>query len=152
MWNSIRERLCSARSASRLSQEAFASRLGVSARSLRDWEKGYDLPALGRLIAWARLLGFRLIVVASEGVLGDPGENVVEGESYEKSELRRLVAPLRIRRRQRSLSQTDMGLLLGVDRVTLASWERASHSPTVENLLAYVGRVRCRLDLEPIEP
>ena len=146
----MQSQLLSARHAASLPQQTLSDALGVAARTLRDWEKGYDTPSLKHLITWADALGFRLVVVDP---LEGSDQEVVEaedGEPFERHEMRRLTRPLWTRRRARRLSQGDLALLLGVSRASVQRWEDADKFPRPIALIAWAGRLECSIELDRV--
>lgn len=145
--NEIQSQLLAARHHTGLAQQTLSERLGVASRTLRDWEKGYDSPSLKHLISWAYLLGFRLVIV--DPVIGLECAPVVlkRGETLELHEMRRLTEPLKIRRKERKLSQGDLALLLGVSRASIQRWEDSEKFPQPIALIAWAGRLEYSVEL-----
>jgi len=140
--------LLAARTGAGIGQQELARHLGVTPRSLRDWEKAYDVPSTRHFLGWAGRLGRRLTLVESQetpGIL--PVVRLDDGEAWERHETRRLVAVLRARREERGWTQTDMGLLLGVSRSSVQRWEDVEKSPQAISLAAWAHRLDFRLAL-----
>ncbi|MFD0631663.1 helix-turn-helix transcriptional regulator [Catenulispora yoronensis] len=147
----IQSQLLLARRAAELSQVALSSLAGVSNRALQDWERGSDAPNLDHLISWARELGFRLVITESPGASPPlPPVEPGDGETWEACEMRRLAMPLRAQRMIRKLTQTDLGLLLGVSRSSLQRWEDVQMFPRSIALIVWADRLGCRVELEPV--
>lgn len=148
--NEIQSQLLSARHDAGLTQLTLSALVGVASRSLRDWEKGRDTPSLRHLINWAHALKFRLAIV-------DPSRNrryspaaSDDDAPFEIHELRRLAMPLESIRRERDLSQGDLALLLGVSRSSVQRWEDAEKFPRPTTLIAWAGRLKCAVRLDPV--
>src|SRR5581483_4164581 len=113
-----------------LPQTLLATRLGVAAGSVMDWEAGRDHPSAPHLVLWARELRLRLVLTDRAGTRirvtsswrarhSDPAQPFAWRELY------RLCAGLRAVRMSRGLSQTDVAGALGVDRRSVTRWECA---------------------------
>ena len=145
----IQRRLLVARKAAGLSQEKLAGVLGVSSRSLRDWERGYDIPGLAHLIDWARVLGFRLVLVELEAGPVLAPVSLGPGESLVEHEVGRMAVPLKVRREERGISQTDLGLIVGVTRSSLQRWEDRQQIPVAVSLVSWADRLGYTVGLMP---
>jgi transcriptional regulator with XRE-family HTH domain len=146
----IQSRLLLARRTAELSQEKVSTRAKVSSRALQDWEKGFDSPNLDHLISWAYELGFRLALEDPSGTDTQlPPLGPEADESWETSEMRRLVLPLRSRRLGWKLSQADLGLLIGVSRSSLQRWEDVQMFPRSLALIVWASRLEFTVDLQP---
>jgi DNA-binding transcriptional regulator YiaG len=148
----IQSQLLSARHAARLTQEMISDVLGVSSRTLRDWERDHDTPSLKHLISWAYALGFRLTIVDPSRPSKTSPVALEDGESLELHELRRLAAPLASKRRARELSPGDLALLLGVSRSSVRRWEDGQKFPRPVALIAWANRLKCSVRLERVAP
>ncbi|MBS2554086.1 transcriptional regulator [Catenulispora sp. NL8] len=148
--NAIQGQLLAARLAAKMSQEALGEVLGVTSRSLRDWEKHYDSPSLGHAFDWAQRLGFRLaladrLVEATAFPVEVKHHHIWQMQEY------RLLAPfLKARRRARKISQTDLGLIVGVTRSTLQRWEDGEQFPRLIGLIVWADRLDYSVELQPL--
>lgn len=145
--NEIQSQLLSARHAVKLPQQTLSDLLGVAARSLRDWEKGYDTPSMKHLITWADLLGFRLVVVDPLRSSEPAPVELESDKSILQHEMQRLVEPLRSKRKAQKLSQSDLAFLLRVSRASVQRWEDAEKFPRPIALIAWADRLGCSLEL-----
>jgi transcriptional regulator with XRE-family HTH domain len=148
--NAIQLQLLAAREAAGLSRETLSEILKVSNRTLRDWERRYDSPSFTNLLKWARELGFRLAIVDR---LGEPEPFPAapeDGAPWEVQEMRRLAPPLKSRRLARKISQTDLGLIIGVSRSSLQRWEDGEQLPRLIALIVWADRLDLALELHPL--
>lgn len=72
MQNNIGETICQYRQMKKMTQEEFASRIGVTAQAVSKWERGNGLPDVSLLAGICRVLG-----VSANSLIGVE-ENVVE--------------------------------------------------------------------------
>ena len=72
MQNNIGETICQYRQMRKLTQEEFASRIGVTAQAVSKWERGNGLPDVALLPGICKVLG-----VSANALIGIE-ENVVE--------------------------------------------------------------------------
>lgn len=148
--NAIQSRLLAAREAAGLSREILSENLNVSSRTLRGWERCYDSPSFTNLINWARELGLRLEIVdrlgGSEPLLAPPEDDA----PWEVQEIRRLAPQLRTRRLARKISQTDLGLIVGVSRSSLQRWEDGEQLPRLIALIVWADRLDLAVELHPL--
>lgn len=145
----IQHRLLAARRAARLSQEKLAESLDVSSRTLRDWEKCYDHPSVAHLIDWARVLGFRLVLLELETGPVLPPVSLEPGQSLVEHEIGRMAVRLKATRRERRISQSDLALIVGVTRSTLQGWEDRVRPPVALHLIAWSDRLGYTVGLMP---
>lgn len=145
----IQQQLEAARKAAGTEQHVLAVSVGVSDRTLRGWERCYDIPSMPNLIRWARLLGFRLALMDRRGAVMLPPVSLPSGESLVEHELRRFAGALKARREDREISQTDLSLIVGVSRSSLQRWEDGLQDPIVLSLMAWADRLGCTVDLVP---
>lgn len=148
--NAIQAQLLAARVAARVSQEALGEALSVTSRSLRDWERRYDSPSLAHAFDWAQRLGFRLALADR---LSEQADLPVEAEQHpiwQMREYRLLAPPLKARRRARKISQTDLGLIVGVTRSTLQRWEDGVQLPRLIALIVWADRLDYSIELQPL--
>nr|WP_228561268.1 helix-turn-helix transcriptional regulator [Catenulispora pinisilvae] len=144
----MQRRLWVARYRAGVSQAAVAGRLGVTDRSLRDWEKQYDSPSTAHLIGWAYEFGDRLVLRVPQVVPELPPVVLPPGETtFVEHEVRRLAAMLKARRKVLKLSQTGLGRLVGVCRSSLQRWEDGQESPAALNLITWASVLGYTLDL-----
>ena len=153
--SAIQAQLLGARVAAKVSQEALGEVLSVTSRSLRDWERGYDSPSLSHAFDWAQRLGFRLALAdrLDEAPAPAPVEAKLEVERHPMWQMQeyRLLAPrLKARRRARKISQTDLGLIVGVTRSTLQRWEDAEQLPRLIGLIVWSDRLDYTVELQPL--
>lgn len=148
----IQTQLLLARRAAELTQTSLSSLAGVSTRALQAWEKGSDAPNVDHLLCWVRELGFRIAITESAGGSATPMvAELQDGDSWEAREMRRLALPLRTRRRERKLSQADLGLLIGVSRSSLQRWEDGNMFPRSIALIVWADRLGYSVELEPVD-
>ena len=145
----MQKQLAPARLAAGLEQEMLAESLKVSPRTLRDWERCYEIPSMPNLIGWAHVLGFRLAVVGPGISRELVSVSLRPGESFAEHEVRRLAVVLKARRQDREISQTDLALIVGVSRASLQRWEDGMQDPIVLSLAVWADRLGCRVDLVP---
>lgn len=143
----IIDALRSARVDAGLSQVALSSGLPVRGRAISDWESGIMEPTMDHLLQWSRDLGRRLVIVA-------PGDEPRQGfscprigEAWELFERRRLAAPLRNRRVALSLTQEQLGGLVGVSRDSIQRWELARVPPRPIALVVWAQKLGYSVDL-----
>ena len=72
MQNNIGETICQYRQMRKMTQEEFASRLGVTAQAVSKWERGNGMPDVSLLAGICKVLG------VSAGALIGVEESVVE--------------------------------------------------------------------------
>lgn len=148
--NAIQSQLLTAREASGLTREALSERLNVSSRTLRDWERRYESPSFTNLLHWARELRFRLAIVDRLGG-SEPSAPVRDDEApWEVQEMRRLAPQLKARRLDRRISQTDLGLIVGVSRSSLQRWEDGEQLPRLIALIVWADRLDLVVELHPL--
>ncbi|WP_228564076.1 helix-turn-helix domain-containing protein [Catenulispora rubra] len=146
----IQRRLLAERLAAELDQQVVAELLGVSSRSVQSWECCYDHPSTPHLIGWAYGVGFRLVLIELEvGTVLAP-VSLGPGESLAEHEVRRLTAPLKPRRQERDISQTDLGRIVGVGRSSLQRWEDGFQVPVALFLIAWADRLGYTVGLMPV--
>lgn len=75
MKNNIGEIICQYRQMRKMTQEEFASRLGVTAQAVSKWERGNGMPDVSLLAGMCKVLG------VSAGVLIGVEERVVENDN-----------------------------------------------------------------------
>lgn len=148
--NAIQGQLLAAREAAGISRETLCGRLKVSSRTLRDWERNYDSPSFTNLVNWARELGFRLGVTDRAGD-SEPLPAAPEDDApWEVQEMRRLAPRLKSRRLARKISQTDLGLIVGVSRSSLQRWEDGEQLPRLIALIVWADRLDLIVELHPL--
>jgi transcriptional regulator with XRE-family HTH domain len=148
--NAIQSQLLMAREAAGLPREVLSELLHVSSRTLRDWERRYESPSFTNLLHWARELGFGLAIVDR---LGDPEPLPAAPEDdapWEVQEMRRLAPQLKSRRLARKISQTDLGLIVGVSRSSLQRWEDGEQLPRLIALILWADRLDLAVELHPL--
>lgn len=70
----LEERLWYAREKSGLTQQELADRLGISKRSVQNYEAGVGHPKPNRLVLWANATDFDFAWLAGDFYSGDPGD------------------------------------------------------------------------------
>ncbi|MBS2545620.1 transcriptional regulator [Catenulispora sp. NL8] len=148
--NAIQAQLLSARLAAKMSQEALSEALRVTSRSLRDWERRYDSPSLAHALDWAQRLGFRLALADRLTDATTPPVEVEHHPIWQMQEYRLLAPLLKARRRVRKISQTDLGLIVGVTRSTLQRWEDGEQMPRLIALIVWADRLDYSVELRPL--
>jgi transcriptional regulator with XRE-family HTH domain len=136
--------LKTARRARRLTQQALADGLGVSALAVGAWETGKDTPALGNFLRWAEALGHTVTVT------GAPTGDVLvplRGESLEQFHLRRLMTALAGARERSNWSQEMVGDAIGVSAWTVHMWETGHRIPRLARLIEWCRALDCELTL-----
>jgi DNA-binding transcriptional regulator YiaG len=144
----LQAQLYAAREQAGLSAAVFSGVLGINSKTLRKWEKGHSSPGLTFMLRWTRELGLRLVItdrLTQEDLTPLRPEDSIP---WEEQEVRRLAAPLKSRRLDRGLSQTELGLCVGVSRSSLQRWEDADQLPRIIALAVVVDRLDCVLGLE----
>lgn len=144
---SLQAELLAARETAGIAREALASRLEVSPRTLRDWERRYDSPGLENMFSWARELGFRLVLEDRLGQVAFLPAAMAQGDDWRLQEMRRMIPLLKSRRRDRKVSQTDLSLILGVSKSSLQRWEDGDQLPRLIALVVWTDRLDYRLAL-----
>ena len=151
--NAIQSQLLAARETTGQSRESLSEILEVSNRTLRDWERRYESPSFTNLLRWARELGFRLAIVDRRGGPEPPRATAEDDAPWEVQEIRRLAPPLKSRRLARKISQTDLGLIIGVSRSSLQRWEDGEQLPRLIALIVWADRLDLTVELHPlVEP
>jgi transcriptional regulator with XRE-family HTH domain len=149
--NAIQLQLLAAREAAGVSREELSRTLRVSNRTLRDWERRYESPSFTNLLNWARELGLRLAIVDR---LGDSEPFPItwedDGAPWEVQEMRRLAPQLKSRRLARRISQTDLGLIVGVSRSSLQRWEDGEQLPRLIALIVWADRLDLAVELQAL--
>ncbi|WP_194892262.1 helix-turn-helix transcriptional regulator [Catenulispora pinisilvae] len=148
--NAIQSQLLAARETTGLSRESLSEVLEVSNRTLRDWERRYESPSFTNLLRWAHELGFRLAIVDRQGGPEPPCPTPEDGAPWEVQEIRRLAPPLKSRRLARKISQTDLGLIIGVSRSSLQRWEDGEQLPRLIALIVWADRLDLTVELHPL--
>jgi transcriptional regulator with XRE-family HTH domain len=149
--NAIQLQLLAAREAAGVSREELSKTLRVSNRTLRDWERRYESPSFTNLLNWARELGFRLAIVDRLGSSElSPITGQDDGAPWEVQEMRRLTPPLKSRRLARRISQTDLGLIVGVSRSSLQRWEDGEQLPRLIALIVWADRLDLAVELQSL--
>lgn len=136
-----------------LPQQRLATMLGVSTRTVQDWEAAQDAPTVRHLIAWAHLLALRIAVV--DGLDRQIRCPLVRerGEEYEVFETRRLAAILRdLREAVPRLTQREVARLAGVSRLSILRWENLETFPRTTGLVRWAHALDCRIRLVPLRP
>jgi transcriptional regulator with XRE-family HTH domain len=136
-----------------LSQERLARLLGVSANSVSAWETewGPDGPTLVHLLAWARLVGFRMVIVDEHGDWIHVPLVRQAGEERDAFEMRRLLVTLRgIREGGRPRrTQAEVGRRAGLSRSSVRHWECLVGRPRTVGFIRWVLALGCRVELRP---
>lgn len=137
-----------------MSQEWLAGRLGVSANSVITWESGRspDGPTLVHLIAWARLVGFRVTILDEHGDWAYVPLVRQAGEGGDAFEARRLMATLRGLREDARPRRTqgEVALRAGVSRSSVRHWECLVSLPRTVWFVRWVSALECRIELRPL--
>jgi DNA-binding XRE family transcriptional regulator len=142
----LQKQLYAARVDADISREDLAADLGVKPRTLRDWEKGYVVPSLTNATNWAHRLEHRFLLTDRLGAEMVFPPDVDPGPWG----LMRLLAPfLKARRRERRISQPDLGLIVGVSRCSLQRWEDGVELPRLTALVVWADRLDFNLVLAP---
>ena len=149
--HAIQSQLMAARQTAGLSREALGKALNVSSRTLQDWEKCYDSPSLTHLLKWARELGFRIGLVDRLAGAEPSAPTPDDDAPWELQEMRRLAPPLKSRRMARKISQTDLGLIIGVSRSSLQRWEDGEQLPRMIALIVWADRLDLVVELHPLD-
>ncbi|HEV2637909.1 MAG TPA: helix-turn-helix transcriptional regulator [Actinocrinis sp.] len=132
-----------------LTQAKLASRLGVAANSLREWEAAREFPTLLHLICWSYEFGLRLALVDSERQERHPA--IPEAvEPWADQEVRRLAATLRAARNQRSVTQLWLSGLLGISEMTVNRWEKGAGRPRPTALVRWAWALGLSVTLAPL--
>lgn len=83
MQNNIGETICQYRQMRKLTQEEFASRIGVTAQAVSKWERGNGLPDVSLLAGICRVLG-----VSANSLIGVEGKVVENGNIVAEREIK----------------------------------------------------------------
>ncbi|WP_034270621.1 helix-turn-helix transcriptional regulator [Actinospica robiniae] len=132
-----------------LTQQAVAEALGVRASSVTEWEGG-RLASWENFCAFGREIGVRLVVLDRDGRRRDGAANVVAGEPWERTELRRLAVALRAERAAIGLSRAAVAAEIGISPWSFAHLERAQLSPRLIVLASWVGSLKSDIQWQPI--
>lgn len=143
--------LRSARQDAGLSQNALSSGLPVRGRAISEWETGSMEPTLKHLMQWSRELGQRLVIIGRDGEVRNGSPSRRGNHAWEVLERRRLASPLRSHRLAMSLTQTELGRLVGVSRASIQRWERARAAPRPIALIVWTHKLECSVTLQPID-
>jgi transcriptional regulator with XRE-family HTH domain len=143
--------LRSARRDARLSQNELACSLPVRGRAISEWETGLMEPTLEHLIQWSCVLGRRLVVVGQDSKLQEGPARPRAGEAWEVFERRRLAVPLRNRRLDLGLTQTELGMLVNVSRDSIQRWEHARVPPRPIALIIWAQKLGYSVALRAID-
>lgn len=133
-----------ARRECRLTQQALADGLDVSALAIGSWESGKDTPALGNFLRWAETLGYSVTVT------GAPTGRVLvprRGEPLEQFRIRCLMAALTGARERLDWTQDMVGDAIGVSAWSVHMWETAHRVPRLARLIAWCHALGCDLTL-----
>ena len=144
--------LRSERVAAGLSQNEVASGLPVRGRAISEWECGGIQPKLRNLIHWSGRLDQRLAILGQAGEPLRGPSHQRPGETWERSERRRLAVPLRNRRLALGMSQTELGQLVGVSRDSIQRWELACVPPRPIAHVVWAQQLGYTLALRPAGP
>ncbi|WP_438939723.1 helix-turn-helix domain-containing protein [Catenulispora pinisilvae] len=136
-----------ARQGTGLDRQAVAELLGVSGRTVRDWERCYEHPGTPYLVAWAYMFGLRLAVMEPNAPRRPVPVSLEPGELLVDHELRPIAVQLKQRREVREISQTDLAGMVGVSRSSLQRWEDDAQTPGALLLITWAGRLGCRVAL-----
>ena len=96
--NAMQRQLEVARQAAGMERQVLAGSLGVTPRTLRDWERCYETPSMPNLIGWAHAFGFRLTLVDRQGAVMLPPVPLPSGLSLVEHEVGRFAVALKARR------------------------------------------------------
>jgi len=126
----------------------LASLVEVSQRTVLDWERAYEQPAMLTAMRWAAVLDMRFIIRSARSdhdftPLSQPGQQLPAPEQ----DWLRLCAPLKQLRVDRGLSQTELGLVTGVSRSSIQRCEDGTQYPRLLLLTAMANQFGCVLDL-----
>jgi len=136
-----------------LSQARLARLMGVSANTVCSLEKGWgrDGPTLVHLTSWARLVGFRMVVVdVHAGWLSVPLVRKA-GEGRDALEVRRLLVTLRgVREGGRPRrTQAEVARRAGVSKSSIRHWECLVGEPRAVGFMRWVLALGCAVELRP---
>lgn len=137
--------LADARRHTHLSLPEVAARLGMSAKSVRDWEAGIAMPSLPALLKWARsMAAVPVLCDASTGERAAPAPPDGDVPSL----CAHLVARAAARREELGISRVQVARVAGVSASAVYWWDTGRALPPVPRALAYLHRVDYRLSFD----
>ncbi|MBR7828174.1 helix-turn-helix transcriptional regulator [Actinospica sp. MGRD01-02] len=141
--------LRAARYSAGFTQQDVATALGVRKSTVNQWENGH-LASWERFCAEGREIGVRLVVVDQNGCVRDGLAEVVAGEPWARTELRRLAGVLRGERKGAGRSRASLAAEVGVSLWSFAHLERGQLNPRLVVLSAWVGSLKCDIRWQPV--
>jgi DNA-binding XRE family transcriptional regulator len=128
-----------------MNQTILAQNLGVSRRSIVEWEHVRTVPNIRLFIQWAQVLGFRLQVW--ELHTGDRYAMTVSSgdESFEVRESAFLVDVLRQLRAGHRITQEVLADRLGMTAWSISRYELAREQPHMITLIAWCAALGCNI-------
>lgn len=134
-----------------LPQRRLAALVGVATQTVQDWEAGADAPTLKHLIAWARLVDFKVALLDG---LGQEIRRPLARERDEEwiaYEIRRLTTILReLRNAHPRFTQRDLAVRVGVSRISILRWENNESPPRLSGLFGWARALDCQVGLVPL--
>jgi transcriptional regulator with XRE-family HTH domain len=131
---------------------AVAESLGVSPRTVFDWEKRYDHPSTPNLITWAYGFGLCLVLVESRTNQALVPVPLEAGQPLVRHELGRIAGRLKQAREALGITQEDLALMVVVTRSSLQRWEDNDQTPGALHLITWADRLKYRVVLIPERP
>ena len=143
---------------SRLRRRSFlAAQLGIAVSSLNDWEAGRDAPTFLNLIRWASVFDLRVAICDERGDRSLPAPTAGVGSAWESREVGLheaglIVGSLCDVRRERRITQHELGQRLDVTDATVLRWEHARRHPRMLTLLRWARELGCVVQLRSMNP
>jgi len=126
-----------ARQAAGLSQTDLASRVGVAASTVGQWERGQVIPTLPLYCELISVLGpWPLLEALLPPHQTDPA---VRAQLPHSGQPGGMAASIRAARRAAGLTQAQLGVWVGVQQSTVSQWEHGRTIPTLPMLRRLVG-------------
>ena len=131
-------------------QDVLAGALSVRGPAICAWETETNAPSLDHLILWAAAIDRRLVIVDRRVELRSDVRQL-PGESWVRSERRRLADPLGKRRNDRGVTHLTLATCIGVSRSSVQRWESAEVPPRPIALIVWAQALGCSLGLRVVE-
>jgi transcriptional regulator with XRE-family HTH domain len=128
-------------------RRVLATHLRIAVSSLNDWESGRDAPTLLNLIRWARVFDLRVAICGESGDRPLPASTTSVGLAWESREAGLIVGSLCDVRRERRITQHELGQRLDVTAATVLRWEHARRYPRMLTLLRWARELGCVVQL-----
>lgn len=145
--DTLKQQLRATRKDKGLTGRDLSDRLGIALPTIRNWETGSQLPLMRNCFLWAAALGLEFFVEDTRDARQQFRTPPQQDESLEKREMRRLGHALKLARVDLRMTQSEVAEKVGVNALTLGTWERAYTYPYIAALLVWAGAVGCSIKL-----